>query len=154
MTEEEISELYIRLAFHYESTIGRLLDKKLIDQDFVDRHRKSFYDSLDEEKLRMAQNIGDYTEIIRRYMRGVICKDMVSLTELAKQYSEDSPGYAIQSWMRSRNTLEFLRQWENNMWLFQVVRHHFIGTMIHQYLQLMEQSTTNILIWSYSLMKL
>lgn len=43
MTEEEVSELYIRLAFHYESTIARLLDKKLIDQDFVDRHRKSFY---------------------------------------------------------------------------------------------------------------
>lgn len=43
------------------------------------------------------------------------CKDMVSLTKLAKQYSEESPGYVIQSWMRSRNTLEFLRQWENEM---------------------------------------
>ena len=39
----------------------------------------------------------------------------MSLTGLAKQYSEDSPGYAIQSWMHSRNTLEFLRQWENDM---------------------------------------
>ena len=43
------------------------------------------------------------------------CKDMVSLTELAKQYSEESPGYVIQSWMHSRNTLEFLCQWENDM---------------------------------------
>lgn len=40
---------------------------------------------------------------------------MVSLTELSRQYSEESPAYAIQSWMRSRNTLEFLRQWENDM---------------------------------------
>lgn len=48
-------------------------------------------------------------------MRGMICGDMVSLTELARQYSEDSPRYVIQSWMRSRNTLEFLRQWENDM---------------------------------------
>ena len=40
---------------------------------------------------------------------------MVSLTKLARQYSEESPGYVIQSWMRSRNTLEFLRQWENDM---------------------------------------
>ena len=48
-------------------------------------------------------------------MRDLICEDMVSLTKLAKQYSEDSPGYVIQSWMRSRNTLEFLRQWENDM---------------------------------------
>lgn len=81
MTAEEISELYIRLAFQYESTIGQLLDRELIDQNFADRHRKSFYDSLDEEKLRTAQNIGVYTEIIRRYMRGMICKDMVSLTD-------------------------------------------------------------------------
>ena len=115
MTEKEVGELYIRLAFQYESAISRLLDKKIIDQDLVDRHRKSFYDSLDEEKLRAAQKIGDYTEIIRRYVRGIICEDMVSLTGLAKQYSVDSPGYTIQSWMRSRNTLEFLRQWENDM---------------------------------------
>ena len=38
---------------------------------------------------------------------------MVLLTELAKQHSEQSPEYVIQSWMRSRNTLESLRQWEN-----------------------------------------
>ena len=115
MTEEEISNLYIRIAFQYESAIGQLLDKKIIDQDLVDRHRKAFYDSLDEEKLRTSQKIRNYTENIRRYMQGMICENMVSLTELARQYSVDSPGYAIQSWMRSRNTLEFLRQWENDM---------------------------------------
>ena len=115
MTEKEVGELYMRLAFQYESAIGRLLDKKIIDQDLVDRHRKSFYDSLDEEKLRAAQKIGDYTEIIRRYMRDMICEDMVSLIELARQCSKDSPGYVIQSWLRSRNTLEFLRQWENDI---------------------------------------
>ena len=115
MTEEEISNLYIRIAFQYESAIGQLLDKKIIDQDLVDRQRKAFYDSLDEEKLRTSQKIRNYTENIRRYMQGMICENMVSLTELARQYSVDSPGYAIQSWMRSRNTLEFLRQWENDM---------------------------------------
>ena len=40
---------------------------------------------------------------------------MVSLTELARQYSQESPGSSIQSWMRSRNTLEFLYQWENDI---------------------------------------
>ena len=115
MTEEEIGNLYIRIAFQYESAIGQLLDKKIIDQDLVDRHRKDFYDSLDEEKLRTSQKIRSHTEIIRHYMRGMICGDMVSLTEIAKQYTGDSPGYVIQSWMRSRNTLEFLRQWEKDM---------------------------------------
>ena len=48
-------------------------------------------------------------------MRGMISGNMVSLTEIAKQYTEDPPGYVIQGWMRSRNTLEFLRQWENDI---------------------------------------
>ena len=115
MTSEEIGELYIRIAFQYESALDQLIGKGLIDKDFADKHKKAFYDSLDEEKLRTSQKIRGHTEIIRHYMRDMICEDMVSLTELARQYSKDSPGYVIQSWMRSRNTLEFLRQWENDM---------------------------------------
>ena len=115
MTVEEVSNLYIRIAFQYESALNQLVDKGLVDKDLADKSRKTFYDSLDEEKLRTSQKIENHTEIIRRYIRGMICEDMVSLTELAGQYSADSPGYVIQSWMRSRNTLEFLRQWENDM---------------------------------------
>ena len=115
MTPEEMSDLYIRIAFHYESTVDRLLGKGLIDKDFADYHRKTFYDSLDEEKLRTSQKIGSQIEIMQRYVRAMVCGSMVSLTKIAKQYTEDSPGYVIQSWMRSRNTLEFLRQWENDM---------------------------------------
>lgn len=48
-------------------------------------------------------------------MRQLACKDIVALTELARQYSEESPGHVIQSRMRSRKTLEFLRQWENDI---------------------------------------
>ena len=115
MTPEELSNLYICIAFQYESALNRLVDKGLVDKDLADTTRKTFYDSLDEEKLRTSQKIRNYTEIIRRYMQGMICENMVSLTEQARQYSANSPGYAIQSWMRSRNTLEFLRQWENDM---------------------------------------
>ena len=115
MTPEEMSDLYIRIAFHYESTVDRLLGKGLIDKDFADYHRKTFYDSLDEEKLRTSQKIGSQIEIMQRYVRAMVCGAMVSLTKIAKKYTEDSPGYVIQSWMRSRNTLEFLRQWENDM---------------------------------------
>ena len=72
-------------------------------------------------------------------MRGMICGDMVSLTELARQYSEDSPRYVIQSWMRSRNTLEFLRQWDQahttsltitpSLW---IRRTHAVGMRVKQ----------------------
>ena len=37
---------------------------------------------------------------------------MVSLTQFAKRKNEANPGYVIQSWLRDRNTLEFLRLWE------------------------------------------
>ena len=115
MTLEELSNLYIRIAFQYESALNQLVDRGLVDKDLADTTRKTFYDSLDEEKLRTSQKIRSHTEIIRHYVRGMVCEDMLSLTELARQYSKDSPGYVIQSWMRSRNTLEFLCQWENDM---------------------------------------
>ena len=115
MTSEEYSELYIRIAFQYESALDQLIGRGLIDKDFADKHKKAFYDSLDKEKLRTSQKIRSHTEIMRRYIKGMISGDMVSLTEIARQYTKDSPGYVIQSWMRSRNTLEFLRQWENDM---------------------------------------
>lgn len=40
---------------------------------------------------------------------------MVPLAELAKQYSEKSLRYVIQSWMCSRKILKFFHQWENDM---------------------------------------
>ncbi len=115
MTEKEISKFYTRLAFQYEFSIDSLLERRIIDTDIAATSREKFYDSLNEEKLRTSKKIRDYQETIRLYMRLMTCKDMLSLTELARQYSEESPAYVIQSWMRSCNTLEFLRQWENDM---------------------------------------
>lgn len=90
MIEKEISELYIRLAFYYESAIEALLAKGIIDDDLATVTKEKFYDSLDEEKLRTSKKVKDYHETIRLYMRQMICKDKVLLTELARQYSEES----------------------------------------------------------------
>lgn len=97
MEKEEISELYIRLAFQYKSVIDMLLAKGLIDKDFATTHKEKFYDTLDEEKLRAYKKVEGYRETIRLYMRKMTCNDMASLTELARQYSGESPGYVIQS---------------------------------------------------------
>ena len=112
MTEKELSELYTRLALQFDSVLGTLVSKNLVFPDFVPGIRKDFYDSLNEEKRKDFERILTYTEIIRRYIRENANNDSISLTQLVKSYSEESPGYVIQSWMRSRNTLEFLRQWE------------------------------------------
>lgn len=112
MTEKELSELYMRIALQFDSVLGTLVSKNLVFPDFVPGIRKDFYDSLNEEKSKDFERISNYTEIIRRYIRENANNGSISLTQLAKEYSEESPGYVIQSWMRSRNTLEFLRQWE------------------------------------------
>ena len=115
MNENELCERYIRLAFQYESAIDTLLTKGLIDMEAASAAKERFYDTLNEERLLATQKIRDYHESISLYMRTLAHDGMVSLTELARQYSDESPGYVIQSWMRSRNTLEFLRQWENDV---------------------------------------
>lgn len=112
MTEEELSKLYARLALQFDSMLETLVAKKLVFEDFVSGIRTDFYNSLNEEKLKDFDRISTYTETIRHYMRNNANDGPISLTELGKRYSEDSPGYVVQSWMRSRNTLEFLRQWE------------------------------------------
>jgi len=93
----------------YESALDQFVDKRIVDKGFAGKYKETFYNSLDEEKLRTFQKIKSHIEIIHSNMQGIICKDMASLTELTRQYSNDSPGYVIQCWMRSRNTLGFLR---------------------------------------------
>lgn len=100
------------MAFQYESAIDALLTRGLVDVEAASAAKERFYDTLNEEKLRTTQKIRDYHETISLYMRTLAHDGMVSLTELARQYFDDSPGYVIQSWMCSRNTLEVLRWWE------------------------------------------
>jgi len=62
MTEEEISKLYIRIAFQYESALDQLVDKRIVDKEFSNKHKESFYSSLNEEKLRTSQKIRSHTK--------------------------------------------------------------------------------------------
>lgn len=40
--------------------------------------------------------------------------DYISLTVIARKFDSDNPNCPIQSWLRSRNTVEFLATWERN----------------------------------------
>ena len=50
-------------------------------------------------------DIGIYTEDFRN--------EYISLTDIARFRNSDDPRFAIQNWMRNRNTLEFLGLWES-----------------------------------------
>lgn len=41
-----------------------------------------------------------------------ISDDYISLTDIAKYKNPDEPRFAIQNWMRNRNTIEYLGAWE------------------------------------------
>ena len=49
-------------------------------------------------------DVGIYTEDFRN--------ECISLTDIARYRNSDDPRFAIQNWMRNRNTLEFLGLWE------------------------------------------
>ena len=49
-------------------------------------------------------NVGIYTEDYRN--------EYISLTDIARYRDSDDPRFAVQNWMRNRNTIEFLGLWE------------------------------------------
>ena len=50
-------------------------------------------------------DVGIYTEDY--------CNEYISLTDIARYRNSDDPRFAIQNWMRNRNTIEFLGLWES-----------------------------------------
>ena len=50
-------------------------------------------------------DVGIYSEDYRN--------EFISLTDIARFRNSDDPRFAIQNWMRNRNTIEFLGLWES-----------------------------------------
>ena len=88
-------------------------------------HRKGLMQDIDvEEQLALLhEKIKKYLDTNRPYamllmdlthLRARDDTDFVSLTELAKRKNPSNPSYVIQSWLRDKNTIEFLRLWEKD----------------------------------------
>ena len=65
------------------------------------RSKEKVLERAAQRKSTVASHTSDKTD-----------EEYVSLTELVRAHSEDAPGYVIQSWLRSENTLAFLNLWE------------------------------------------
>ena len=113
MTDWELQQHYLLLSIYNETAIGALRARNMLPKGMEGKLRENFYATLEKEKERRKRGVKNYEEVIRQNLSFLDeSNDDISLTEIAKQYSADPPGYVIQSWMRSRNTIEFLRQWE------------------------------------------
>lgn len=49
---------------------------------------------------------------VQKYL--YLLDDSISLTDIARRFDINYPSYLIQSWLRSRNTIGFLVEWERN----------------------------------------
>ena len=113
MTREEITIHYEKLCFQYETIMSVLKQRNLVDLDFAEEQREKFYANLGTEKEFHFSRLRDVGESLKWCFRNIdATADYVSLTDIVKKYIQESLGYVIQSWRRSKNTMEYLRIWE------------------------------------------
>lgn len=111
------SELLWAYAITRDEYAKRLSEKLLLkaeDLEFIrdrifeliNRGEANIYDRKEEQRLQA---------VIEKYLYPEA--DYISLTDIAKRLDSENPSYVIQSWLRSRNTIAFLGQWEreNNL---------------------------------------
>lgn len=108
-TKEELEWAY---AVTREKFLERVNKKFPIKADDWNRYLDGIFEliSNDEAPLYEPKMNAYLEETVVKYLHP--SDDYVSLTEIARKYDAANPSYLIQSWLRSRNTVEFLAAWE------------------------------------------
>ena len=106
------SELLRAYAITRDEYAKRLSEKSLLKAKDLEFIRDRIFELIN----RGEANIHDPKE--KQQLQAVVEKylypeaDYISLTDIAKRFDSENPSYVIQSWLRSRNTIAFLGQWE------------------------------------------
>lgn len=112
MTEMEKAEAYWAYAISCERVFKRLQDKGVVTPETVEELKRLLYETIHEKDAHELSLAPAYQKVIQTYLHSTHQTQYASLTDIAREENPESPGYVIQSWLRSRNTLEFLRLWE------------------------------------------
>lgn len=96
-----------------ERIMERLVRKGSFTQEKADRILEMLAGNLTEKSIEEYSN----SPGCKRIVKELLCpppsgEDYISLMELARLENSENPSYVIQAWLRSRNTIEFLRLWE------------------------------------------
>ena len=91
----------------------RIIQRIVADNNFPD-HKLSILAGYKRSKEQVLERAAHRNSTAAQYLKPD--ESYISLTELVRAHSDDAPGYVIQSWMRSGNTLAFLNlcEKENN----------------------------------------
>ena len=112
MEQASQSELLWAYAITRDEYAKRLSEKSLLkveDLEFIrdrifeiiNRGEANIHDPKEEQRLQA---------VVEKYLYPEV--EYISLTDIAKRFDSENPSYVIQSWLRSRNTIAFLGQWE------------------------------------------
>ena len=93
----------------------RLVRKGYFSQEKADVILDMLFDQISEKSIESFSNSDGCKKTIASLLHPEVSSDgFISLTEIARAANSDNPSYVIQSWLRSRNTIEFLRMWEKD----------------------------------------
>jgi len=114
MTSEQRADFYWAYFISREKTAKRLVDKGVMPQENADRILERLYENIQEKDMLEFSVSDGCRKTINLYLRGAESDSQyISLTDIAREENQATPSNVIQSWLRSRNTLEFLRTWES-----------------------------------------
>ena len=115
MDEKQRAEALWAYSITQERIMERLVRKGSFTRKQADEILDMLIAQLSEEDIERHSNSAGCKETLQMLLHPNTCiGEYISLTEIARAENSDAPGYIIQSWLRSRNTFDFLRIWENN----------------------------------------
>ncbi len=120
MTEAEKrrAEVIWTYEISLEKVLKRLVNKGIYTQEHADYMSEQLF-----EQLNLLDVPGSLLSSIGEKMINANCghSPYISLTDIAREKSSESPGYLVQSWLRNSNTVEYLRLWEKNLILISLM---------------------------------
>ena len=110
-TKEELEWAY---ALTREKFIMRVNKLSPIKAEDWNRYLDNIFELIlkDEAPIYETKMNAYLEETVAKYLHP--SDDYISLTKIARKFDAENPSYLIQSWLRSRNTVEFLATWERN----------------------------------------
>lgn len=87
----------------------RIIQRIVADNDYLN-YKLSILAGYKRSKDQVLERAAHRNSTAAQYRKPD--ESYISLTELVRAHSDNAPGYVIQSWMRSGNTLAFLNLWE------------------------------------------
>ena len=110
MTDKEAqAEALWTYAISQEKILRQFVKRGVIAQEDANWMSDQLYEQLDLDDVP-GFRISKLGEMMRSEY--VTPHEFVSLTEIAREKQTGTPSYLIQSWLRSRNTTDYLKMWE------------------------------------------